>query len=203
MNVQQVRMNRDIPRLAAVVRRLILLALTSFVAMTSLARGEGITEIAATCAVCHGDNGISTNELWPNLAGQQAGYLAEQITAYREKTRDVPSMWAAVKDLSDEEVKAIASYYSAMPRPRPSGEKINVAGLNTRAYCVSCHGLSGNTVISEWPNLAGQNKGYLVQQLAAYKSGERIHGLMNVIANELTDQQISDVAEYYSQIGSE
>lgn len=173
---------------------------------SSIVAAQNVEELVSNCFACHGKDGISENELWPNLAGQQTQYLANQIIAFRDKTRDEPEMWSQVKDLTDAQIQSIAEYYSAKPYPKPTLEdedKINMAGMNVRAYCVSCHGLSGNTIVSSWPNLAGQQRAYTEQQLLAYKSGKRIHPLMNVIANELTDKQIADVAEYFSQVGFE
>lgn len=192
-----------LPKISGAVIVFIYAAFTSTLSMTTLA--QDVDKLVSTCIVCHGENGIAINELWPNLAGQQPRYLANQMVAFREKTRDVQLMWEQVKDLSDKQIQTIAEHYAAMPpsKPNVAKEDINMAGMNVRAYCVSCHGLSGNTVVSEWPNIAGQQRMYIIQQLTAYKSGEREHPLMNVIANELTDKQIADVAEYYSQVGVE
>ena len=67
------------------------------------------------CAGCHGPNGISTNPLWPNLAGQHSAYTALQLKAYRDGTRADPNMNALVSDLSDEEIDALAEYYAKLP----------------------------------------------------------------------------------------
>lgn len=67
-----------------------------------------------------------------------------------------------------------------------------------RAYCISCHGMDDSPVNTEWPTIAGQKSAYLEKQLLAFKSGSRHSPLMNVIARNLTDQQIRDVAKYYS-----
>ena len=47
---------------------------------------------AATCMTCHGEAGISPNDLWPNLAGQKEGYLVKQIKAFRDGDRVDPMM---------------------------------------------------------------------------------------------------------------
>lgn len=180
----------------------LILALT-FLMLPTILCAQNIDALVENCIACHGEKGLSNNDIWPNLAGQQRNYLANQIIAFRDKNRDAPTMWPFVKDLSDKEIAAIADHYSAMQPAAPSGDEVDSDGQNVRAYCISCHGLSGNTVVSEWPNLAGQKKGYLIQQLNAYKSGERQHPIMHVIANELSEKNISDVAKYYSQIGTE
>ena len=47
---------------------------------------------AAVCAACHGQKGISSNPLWPDLAGQQQTYLENQIKAFRDGARTDVSM---------------------------------------------------------------------------------------------------------------
>lgn len=69
---------------------------------------------AATCAACHGANGISPSEIWPNLAGQKAGYLAKQIKAFRDGVRKSPSMTAMVANLSDQDADDLAAYYASL-----------------------------------------------------------------------------------------
>ncbi|MGI9288933.1 MAG: c-type cytochrome [Pseudomonadales bacterium] len=161
---------------------------------------ESAKALAQTCATCHGAEGISTSPAWPNLAGQKSAYLFAQIKAIREGARNEPTMLPFVKDLSDEQIEALADYFSSLPGSgNQQAEILNNAGANVRARCVSCHGMQGLTV-NEWPNLAGQKKEYLQKQLHAFRDGSRTAPLMNVIANELSEQQIKDVAEYYSQL---
>ena len=66
--------------------------------------------------------------------------------------------------------------------------------------CQSCHGIDGIAKLPEAPNLAAQDATYLTRQLNAYKSGERQNEQMTVVAQELTPQQIADVAAYYNAI---
>tara|TARA_R110002110_G_scaffold405241_1_gene624220 strand:- start:52427 stop:53377 length:951 start_codon:yes stop_codon:yes gene_type:complete len=70
--------------------------------------------LAKNCAACHGRAGISENEFWPNLAGQQPGYLREQISAFRDGRRSNPLMDNWVQSLSDHDVGALAAYYSGL-----------------------------------------------------------------------------------------
>ncbi|MGI9294361.1 MAG: c-type cytochrome [Pseudomonadales bacterium] len=158
-------------------------------------------ELAGTCVACHGDKGLSQNPLWPNLAGQKKGYLAAQINAFRNGGREEPTMAPFVSGLSDAQVDALATYFSELPPAAATDAgAANKDGMNVRANCISCHGVEGISVNQQWPNLAGQKNEYLAKQLHAYRDGSRVHALMNVIASELTDQQMTDVAEYYSQL---
>ena len=69
---------------------------------------------AASCASCHGPQGISNNPLWPNLAGQKAGYLVKQMKAFRDGTRSDPMMSPMAKPLSDADIENLAAYYASL-----------------------------------------------------------------------------------------
>mgnify|MGYP000147263029 FL=1 len=71
-------------------------------------------EKAMVCAGCHGTNGISANPMWPNLAGQNAGYLSAQIKNFRDGKRVNAMMNNMVKTLSDEDADNLAAYYSGL-----------------------------------------------------------------------------------------
>ena len=71
-------------------------------------------EKAIVCAGCHGAAGISANPMWPNLAGQKAGYLAAQIKHFRDGKRINAMMNNMVKTLSDEDADNLAAYYSGL-----------------------------------------------------------------------------------------
>ena len=69
---------------------------------------------SATCAGCHGTAGISKNPLWPNLAGQQQGYLVKQLKAFRDGSRTDPMMTPMAKPLSDEDIANLATWYNSL-----------------------------------------------------------------------------------------
>ena len=70
---------------------------------------------SATCAGCHGAEGMSSNPLWPNLAGQKEAYLAKQIKAFRDgTTRSDPMMTPMAKPLTDDDIANLAAYYSSL-----------------------------------------------------------------------------------------
>jgi cytochrome c553 len=69
---------------------------------------------AAVCAGCHGIEGISSNTLWPNLAGQQEGYLVKQIKAFRDGERKDPMMAPMVAGLSDDDIANLSAYYASL-----------------------------------------------------------------------------------------
>jgi cytochrome c553 len=69
---------------------------------------------AASCAGCHGAEGISSNPMWPNLAGQKEGYLVKQMKAFRDGTRADPMMTPMSKPLSDADIDNLAAYFSSL-----------------------------------------------------------------------------------------
>ena len=69
---------------------------------------------SAVCAACHGPNGISPTDIWPNLAGQKQGYLVKQLKDFRDGTRLEPTMAPFVKPLTDKDIENLAAYYSSM-----------------------------------------------------------------------------------------
>jgi len=69
---------------------------------------------AATCAACHGADGISPNDLWPNLAGQKQGYLKKQMKDFRDGKRSDPMMTPMAKPLSDDDIANLAAYYASL-----------------------------------------------------------------------------------------
>ena len=68
---------------------------------------------ASKCIACHGANGISTNRSWPNLIGQSKAYLVSTLHGYKSSIRKNAMMAGIVKDLSDAEIEAVATYYAA------------------------------------------------------------------------------------------
>ena len=81
------------------------------------------------------------------------------------------------------------------PEPKELGMQ------NAHAMCIGCHGIPGYKTafpsVYHVPKIAGQNPGYLVSALKAYKSGERSHPSMRGVAASLTDQDMADLAAYY------
>ena len=66
--------------------------------------------------------------------------------------------------------------------------------------CAVCHGIDGVAKNPEAPHLAGENPAYLIKQLRAFKNGERKHDQMSIIAEGLSDEDMANVAAWYSKI---
>ena len=74
------------------------------------------------------------------------------------------------------------------------------AGRKKAAMCSVCHGLNGLAKNPEAPNLAGESPIYIAKQLHAFKSGERKNEQMSIIASGLSDEDIADLAAWYSSL---
>jgi cytochrome c553 len=77
------------------------------------------------------------------------------------------------------------------------------AGAGKISMCIGCHGIPGYKAtfpeIYQVPMIGGQSEKYIESALNAYKKGDRNHPTMHGIAASLSDQDIADVATYYSQ----
>jgi len=77
------------------------------------------------------------------------------------------------------------------------------AGKAKSGACMGCHGATGKSNIPTYPNLAGQNKMYLVNAMKAYKLKQRNGGMAVVMQSQvanLSDTEIENLAEYYSSL---
>lgn len=162
---------------------------------------ESGRSIAAFCANCHGDSGVSKMPEVPNLAGQNPAYLLEQIRKFGSGERKDQFMQGLIKAMKDEERLQVAAYFASMSVPAGKAE----AAAVTRGkefytkLCARCHGdkAHGNETI---PRLAGQQAEYLKKSVARYRdnSGERIYPLMQIATAGLKNEDIAAVAAYLS-----
>lgn len=77
---------------------------------------EKAAELAnAVCAACHGNNGLSISDTIPNLAGQRATYLENQLRALRDGSRKSGVMNAIATQIPEAELRGLAAHYAAMP----------------------------------------------------------------------------------------
>lgn len=96
------------------------------------------------------------------------------------------------------ELKALFSDDEATIPDNGSYEGNAVAGESKSVSCMACHGAAGISNNDFWPNLAGQKKAYLIKQLQDFKEGSRNDSLMSPIVESLSDDDIADLAEFYS-----
>lgn len=73
---------------------------------------DGKPAQVATCAACHGENGISASPLFPNLAGQHRSYIEVALKGYKSGVRKNAVMVGQAAALSDADIKALAVWFS-------------------------------------------------------------------------------------------
>ena len=94
----------------------IFIAVLACVALNAYADdvAEGRAKADVACALCHGPTGMASLPNAPNLAGQQAIYMSEQLKAYRSGKRHNEVMGVIAKPLTDDEIAQLAAWYSAI-----------------------------------------------------------------------------------------
>ena len=90
----------------------------------------GKAKVAAVCAACHGANGVSVNDIVPNLAAQRAGYIEAQLKAFKDGTRRASGpaspatiMTVIATQLTPDEVANVAAYFASLPGAEKGGAK--------------------------------------------------------------------------------
>jgi len=165
------------------------------------------------CQGCHGELGLSLEDVIPNLAGQYADYIAKQLRNFQTGARTHQIMSAMAQTINDAELTDIAAYFASQQKMQGNGKGDNAIAKNLFTKgdskrgipaCMSCHGKSGkgqSPNVSTYPVIGGQHKGYLVAQLNHWRSGERSNspgGVMNKVAKTLTDSEIDALTDYIS-----
>jgi cytochrome c553 len=171
----------------------------------------------AACASCHGAKGEGTgNAYFPRLAGKPAGYLYNQLLAFRNGRRHYPPMTYLLEYLSEEYLKAMAEYFASQRPPLPSpaipdvsqdmlahGEQLVRQGDSDRRIpaCVRCHGPTLTGMEPAIPGLLGLRPTYISAQLGAWRYGTRTAtapDCMQIVAGHLTEDDVKAVAAYLS-----
>ena len=179
------------------------------------------------CSNCHGLDGQATkggnSAISPKITAQQKSYLIARLGDYKSGRIKHPQMSIIAQMLSDEDIKNVSEWYSRIKIESPwfseeqvspvtTGDvidsklapEVQAGKLKATQICSNCHGLygqassGGNSVIV--PNLTAQQKEYLVARLKDYKSGRIKHPQMSFVAAMLTEQDINNVAAWYSGI---
>lgn len=171
---------------------------------------------AVTCIACHQADGVGMNiptgESWPRLAGLDRDYMVSQLKAFKDGSRNNASMLAFATMLNDEQMIDVATYYASLPAPKVStvevseevlkhGEKLATHGDWNRyiVACTSCHGVGNQGNGSVFPGIAGQQPGYIAQQIKAWQADTRKNdpqNLMSVIAKRMNNDDIEAVSAW-------
>ena len=170
-------------------------------------------ELSASCAACHGDDGISLNPVWPKLAGQNPKYLASQLHEFKkgpDGNRNNAVMYGIAVNLSDQDIEDLSEYYSTL-KSTVGLTKDEYLELGRNIYrggnmeikmqaCISCHGPNGQgNYAAAIPMLSGQHSQYTYQQLKNFQTSIRSNDynkMMRNIVHRMTDEEMKAVASY-------
>ena len=202
-------------------------AITALATMAVLAATDGATAqtvnqppdtMAArvvACTPCHGNKGEGTNDAYfPRLAGKPAGYLYNQLLAFRNGRRQYPPMNYLLEFLPEAYLEVMADYFASehppLPPPAPSEVSKEVLAhgelLATRATpaatsrpASSCHGPALTGMEPAIPGLLGLRATYISAQLGGWRYGTRTAtapDCMQIVAGHLTEDDVKAVAAW-------
>jgi len=167
------------------------------------------------CVTCHGQSGQGTdNGYFPRIAGKPAGYLYNQLVAFRDGTRQYPPMNYLVAYLPDAYLREMAEHFAKQRPPFEAkdaapidaamlarGRAIATAGDPGKGIpaCIACHGVRLTGMNPGIPGLAGLHAAYITAQLTRWRVGSR-HAAqpdcMKRIVSRLSEPDIAAVAAW-------
>lgn len=220
------RPDKDVSSLGPLSRAIalcILLALLPALAMAGpSATSSASTTLAAQatpvalCVSCHGDHGAGSDAVGaPRLAGMNPDYLAHALSMFKDGTRTSVVMQPVAQRLSEDDMHALARYFSGQHPPLaqaqhiPSSEMISAGrrlaesgGTHGVAACFSCHGPSGQGNGARFPSIGGQPKTFLIARIREFQARARAAppkpGSMTEVASKMDDAQIEASAAFFS-----
>ena len=200
-------------------RRLLLAAVVALTGACARAAEppDTIGQRMQPCMACHGPEGRATAQgYFPRIAGKPAGYLFNQLVAFRDGRRSNATMAYFVDLMSDDYLHEIARYFAqldvphAPPRPATAtpaqlarGEALVRHGdraLDVPA-CEQCHGAALTGALPAIPGVIGLQREYLQLQFGSWRVGVRRAlppDCMSQIVMRLSPQDLNDIAAWLS-----
>ena len=201
--------------IATVAAALLGAATLAFAQPASAPAPDSMAQRMQACTACHGKEGRSTpSGYFPRIAGKPAGYLYNQLVAFRDGRRSNAAMSYLLQHLPDDYLQEIAQHFAALelpyaappagnasPQALERGAALVLHGDARRAVpaCVQCHGERMTGVEPGVPGLLGLPRDYLVAQLGAWRTGQRqaaAPDCMARIAGRLDAEDIGAVAAW-------
>jgi cytochrome c553 len=194
-----------------------LAAFDGAVAQTANQPPDTMAARVEACTPCHGNQGEGTSDVYfPRLAGKPAGYLFNQLVAFRNGRRRYPPMNYLLAYLPEAYLQEMAEYIAGLnpPLPPPAratvskellelGQTLVTQGDSSRNIlaCTSCHGPSLTGMEPGVPGLLGLRPNYISGQLGAWRYGTRTAlapDCMQVVAGHLTEADVTGIAAWLS-----
>ncbi len=162
------------------------------------------------CQLCHGSTGQSSYPDYPKLAGQNADYLTRQLANFKTGVRTSAVMREQVADLTGDEMRALALYFSEQKLIPDVAFDPALAELGRDLYfngnpdtgvtaCVACHGPRGRGAMY-LPRIAGQHAKYIEKQIHAFLDHSRGSPdmVMHKVVENISEPEIEAVAQFLS-----
>jgi cytochrome c553 len=182
--------------------RLFLIALFALLASRSSAvLAQELDDTIALCTTCHGEDGRPIESDMPIIWGQEFYYLYVQLKDYKSGLRANETMGPIAADLTKDQMKALAQYFSEKTWPtigfRASDADIAAAQKATTAgLCTQCH-LGSYQGDSRVPRLAGQQPDYLQRTMSEFKNKVRLNSpAKGSLLGAYEDSDIEAMAHY-------
>lgn len=152
------------------------------------------------CIKCHDESGNSTRSGMPSLTGQDPEYFMTSMMGYIDGSRKHKLMKRLVGKLDETTIKQMGVFYGVQEplQTETQGEGDANVGRRLSEDCESCHGDDGNAKKAKMPTLAGQDAKYFIKAMTHYKDGTRKHKKMFEAVEQLSEQEVIDLATYYA-----
>lgn len=188
---------------------------------------EGVdgSQYVLNCSECHGFDGNSPSQKWPNIAGLNQKYIIRQLDDFRSGKRINEEMTLIVQEFpSSKELTSLAKYFSKQQMiNKNTSESIKShefvdLKLGKEIFtgkrveygipaCSACHAKDGmGDEEGKYPRLAGQNMDYIIKQMELFRSKKRANDIppqMRGIAGQMDDEDIASVAAYIAYMKPE
>ena len=201
---------------------LIAFALSSYaMAQGNAAAGESKVLV---CSACHGATGVSSSNLFPNLAGQGEKYLIKQMNDIKSGARTVVEMTGMLTAMSEQDLKDIAAFFESQEKQIVGSQELvdeayelsaeEFLALGENLYrggnldtnvpaCTGCHSPRGNgNAPAGFPAIGGQHPEYIYKQLTQFQNNLRTNDgetlIMRGVARPMSDLEMRAVANYVS-----
>lgn len=178
-----------------------------------------MAERVQACTPCHGVQGKGTKDpYFPRLAGKPAGYLYNQLEAFKNGRRKYPPMNYLLAYLTDDYLKQFAAYFADQRPELPENPPVEVSqavlehgrSLVTQGdlersipACVGCHGGALTGQEPGIPGLLGLRASYVSAQLGGWRYGTRTAkapDCMQIVAGHLTEDDVRAVSAYLATL---